>query len=194
MATIDLEGDKRIVKAVQLQAGDLPSGWQERDTSDSNRSKCPDVRSARTSATARGDSPQFSASEITSAESAAYLYADEAAAAKAFEGVSSDATRQCLADELGGRLEQPENGVEIGEPVPERVGATAMADDAEAGRITIPLSRDGTETGIVADLAFVRVGRGLVLMTFANLQEPLDESLRIELTRKVVERLTTELG
>ena len=196
MATIDLEGDKATAKIVQLRQADLPSGWQDRGTTDSNRSKCPDVVAARETATARGDSPQFSASDTTSAESAVYLYTDDAAAAKAFEGMSSDETRQCLADELSGRLEEPTNGVEIGEPVPERVGATAVpgSDDADAGRITIPLSRGGTETGLLADLAFVRVGRGLVLMTFANLAEPLDEELRIELTRTVAERLSAELN
>ena len=50
-----------------------------------------------------------------------------------------------------------------------------------------------SKTGIVADLAFVRVGRGLVLMTYANLAKPLPDALRADLTGKVVDRLTTEL-
>ncbi len=193
MATIDAEGDRATVKAVQLTLEDLPSGWQDSGNDDANRSKCPGAESARETATATGDSPQFTASETTSVESATYLYTDEAAATKAFESVASDETRQCIADELISHLDEPANGVKIGEPVPERVGATALGDDADAGRITIPLSRGETKTGIVADLAFVRVGRGLVLMTYANLAKPLPDALRAELTGKVTDRLTTEL-
>ena len=193
MATIDAEGDQATVKAVQLTLEDLPSGWQDSGNDDKNRSKCPGAESARETATATGDSPQFSASDTTSAESATYLYTDDAAATKAFESVASDETRQCLADELVSRLGDTTNGVEVGEPVPARVGATALGDDADAGRITIPLSRGETRTGIVADLAFVRVGRGLVLMTYANLAKPLPDVLRADLTGKVTERLTAEL-
>ena len=182
LATIDAEGDKRIVADVQLTVGDVPPGWQEIGDNRANRSRCPGPASARETATARDGSPPFTSS-------------DETAAAKAFEDVSSDDTRQCLADELIRRIGGTNDGVEIGDPVPERVGATALGDDADAGRITIPISGDdGSQSEMIADLAFVRVGRGLVLMTYANLVEPLDESLRIDLTGKVVDRLTTELG
>jgi hypothetical protein len=46
--------------------------------------------------------------------------------------------------------------------VPERVGATAVGHAAAAGRIAIAISgADGSRATGVADLAFVRVGRGL---------------------------------
>jgi len=195
MATIDAEGDKATVKAVQLTLEDLPSGWQGEASSGEGRSNCPAVREARETATARGDSPQFSPSETTIAESAAYLYTDDGAATKAFGLVSSAKTLQCLADELVQRVGDPGNGVEIGEPAVEQVQAEPAGDEGAARRITIPLSGDdGSEATAIADLEFARIGRGLVLMTYGNLTEPLDGALRAQLTRTVAERLTTELG
>jgi hypothetical protein len=194
--------DQRIADEAQLTLEDFPTGWQENDENaqEPEQSPCDAVKEARGSTTARGASPDFSEGNNTEAGSFAYIYADEPDAAQAFDALASDETRECLGQSIADELadQAAERGVtgsdlEVGDASTSRVSIDPLGDDREAIRVQVPISSEGVDADYYIDAAYIRVGRGIALLTTIDLLSPFDEELRADLLSKVVRRLSTSL-
>jgi hypothetical protein len=193
--------DERIADQAQLTLDDFPTGWQENDSDDESvESPCEAVKKSKDSAAARGFSPDFSKGENTEAVSYAYIYAAEPEASEVFDALASDDTRDCLgqavADELAKRVEDRAatgSDVEVGDASTSRVSIDPLGDDREALRVQVPFSSEGIDVDLYIDAAYIRVGRGIALLTTSDVFSPFDDELRADLMSKLVRRLSTGL-
>lgn len=195
--TPDAAQERAIAQRAQLCLEDFPADWQENDESDNDPAECQGIREPREATSGRAASPDFQQGNTTLAASAVFLYADEAGAGDAFGKMSARETRVCLAEQMADRVAENADRtgeLTIGEPSTARVRVDPLGDEREGGRVTLPLSVGGFDVDLTVDYAFVRVGRGVALLAFADVLTPFDEDLRAELTSKVVRRLTAELN
>jgi len=196
-STPDPAQEDAIAQRAQLRLEDFPADWQENDESDNDPADCEGVRGPREATSGRAASPDFQQGNTTLAASAVYLYADEAGAGDAFGKMSAQETRVCLAEQLADTVAENADRtgeLAIGVPSTARVRVDPLGDEREGGRVTLPLSVGGLALDLTVDYAFVRVGRGVALLAFADVLTPFDEDLRADLTSKVVRRLTTQLN
>jgi hypothetical protein len=201
MATSDPTPDpaqgRAIAQRAQLRLEDFPADWQENDESDSDPADCEGIRGPREATSGRAASPDFQQGNTTLAASAVFLYADEGGAGDAFGKMSSRETRVCLAEQVADTVAENADRtgeLTIGEPSTARVRVDPLGDQREGGRVTLPLSVGGFDVDLTVDYAFVRVGRGVALLAFADVLTPFDEDLRADLTSKVARRLAAELN
>lgn len=180
--------DEQLAQSAQFVKADFPSDWTESPAGDeSNLTGCEAITSARAATSGRATSPTFTAGATTLAQSFVYVFKDEAAAQAAFDGITSEETRQCLGVDLAKNI-----GGDAGAPAVEEIAVEALGDGSGASRVSIPLQ--GGAVNLVADVVFIRTARGVALTTFANADMPFDEGQRAELLAKLADRLTTALG
>jgi hypothetical protein len=197
----DRAADRRIAEDAVLVLEDFPTGWQQEDEDDDDNEEtdCSGVRDARETLSARATSPRFSQGETKNAENVTYVYGDDPAARTAFAGLASSETRTCIGQDLGERLAEAAGptgqggGTQVGEPETSRVSIELLGDEREAARITVPVSAEGIDVDLIIDLVFVRVGRGIALVTVTDALTPFDEDLKAELTSTVIRRLSAAL-
>jgi len=67
-------------------------------------------------------------------------------------------------------------------------------DESAVSRFTIPIKTSGLSVEYLVDQVFVRVGRGVAYLPFAEISSPFDEGLRNKPTTTVVDRLKTGLA
>jgi hypothetical protein len=197
---VDPAADRRAANQAVMRLADFPSGWQQEDNSAvSEPPPCPGVREAREAATARGEASTFSDGDSTSTTNVTYTYADEQAAKRAFDVWSSRATRLCLGRETGRRVREAsgpggQGFATVGRVSTSRLAVEPLGDDRAAARVTVPLSAPGIDVDISADFVFVRVGRGLVELTFVDTHTRFDADLRKDLIAKLTRRLSAAIS
>jgi hypothetical protein len=195
--TQDPAQERAIAQRAQLRLEDFPADWQENDESENDPADCEGIRGPREATSGRAASPDFQQGSTTFAASAVFLYADEAGAGDAFGKMSARETRVCLAEQVADRVAENADRtgeLTIGEPSTARVRVDPLGDEREGGRVTLPLSVGGFDVDLTVDYVFVRVGRGVALLVFADVLTPFDEDLRADLTSKVVRRVAAELS
>ena len=189
--------DQRVARLAVLRLTDFPAGWAESDKpAETGQSPCQAINSAKSATTARDSSHTFSENnDATQADSTVYVYADTASASRWFGEVSSSATRSCLGDALGKGLAKNAQGqgAKLGEITTSSLSIEPVGDDRAAGRLAIPISSGGATISVTLDLIFVRVDRGIAILTLVDTLTPFDQTLAAKLTRDVVGRLGTGL-
>jgi hypothetical protein len=158
---------------IGLRLSDFPAGWTQYGAG-KDESTCASLEAVRKSAAESHRSPVFEKREGLVATSTVFLYDDAAAAREAFKTLSSETTGRCLATSLGARAATRFDVAPAGD---ERLGLRATA------------AKTKSHPSGVFDLVFVRAGKGMVELVFAQLVEPFDQRLREALTTKVVGRL-----
>jgi hypothetical protein len=190
--------EQRIGAGAQLRLADFPSGWEDGGRNESPPSRCPAVKEAKRTVSARVTSAVFAHGKNTQAESAVYLYSDAATAQQSFAALTTSATRACLARELAARLEKAARAsharLAVGQPRTGRVALDRLGDERNAARITLPVRTRATDVDLIVDIVYIRVGRGLALPFFVDALAPFDPDLRADLTGKVVHRLAARLA
>jgi hypothetical protein len=185
--------DQRVARLAVLRLTDFPAGWAESDKpSETSQSPCQAINSAKSATSARSSSHTFSENnDATQAESSVYVYAATASASRWFGEVSSSATRSCLGDALGKGLAKnvQGQGATVGEITTSSLSIEPVGDDRAAGRFAIPVKSSGGTVTVTLDLIFVRVDRGIAILTLVDTLTPFDETLAAKLTRDVVDRL-----
>jgi hypothetical protein len=153
--------DKRIAHHVQLKLTDFPSGWEQQDKSPSKSTlKCPGVQAVKGTTTARQPSPDFVKSEGTEVDAGVYFFANVSSAKRAFERLSGQATRRCMADAVAKLLEREKTkGVKVGEITSGELSMPSVGDENILGRLTIPVTASGINVDVYLDLVFARQGR-----------------------------------
>ena len=125
-------------------------------------------------------------------ENTVYVYADEATAQEAFDGLTSGRTRQCIGEQLGKRM-AAEAGLEVGRVRTTRLAIDPLGDQFDAARLIFPVSSQDVDVDLIVDVVYVRVGRAANLLLFLNSNSPFDEQLRAGLTAATVRRLSGAL-
>ena len=118
------------------------------------------------------------------------MFASEDAAQEGFGLLSSEDTRECIAEEFGKQLAD-ETDLDVGEVRAARLSIDPLGDEREAARLTVPVTSDGVDVDLVIDIRMIRVGRAADLMLFFNASSPFDEDLAAELTSSTVRRLSS---
>ena len=188
--------DERIASDAQLKLSDFPSGWQQKDSTQeaAAEAKCEGVDAAKAAASARAKSPNFER-QNAQAGNVIYVYADVPGATRAVGELSSQSTRTCIGDALAKNLaNQKPQGATFGKITSGQVSMTPIGDERTAGRLTIPISAQGTTVSACVDLVFVRTGRAVAVFTLLDALTPFDETLRDRLAKTVVDRLDAGLG
>jgi hypothetical protein len=187
----EADASKAIAQAGALELSDFPSGWQEDDEPTRHApSHCDAIRRVRADATAREESPRYEQGDAGIAENLVAVYADEATAETVFDAVASRETRTCLGDELVARIEDQIDEVEVGEAKTDRLAVDPIGTQTDAGRLTLTLTADGSDLDLIIDFTFVRVDRGLMILTTGSPITGPDQELRGRLAAASVERLT----
>jgi hypothetical protein len=183
---------ERIARDSLLTTRDFPAGWAATGAEPSLTVRCGAAVAARRGASARANSPTFSADRSTAVSQTVYVFADESAAARSLAALTATRTRSCLAAQLHRRLARSSTAA-IGKPRSARLATEPLGDDRDAARIRLPAGIDGRTIDVVFDLAFVRVGRALQIVVFADTIEPFDAALRERLTAEAADRLRSNI-
>lgn len=137
------EADKQVAGRSSLRLSDFPTGWEQKDTGESQPSDCSAVKEAKGTANATTTSPQFSSdNDKVQASSATYVYRSIADAERGFTQLSNEATRTCLAKEVAERATK-QNEVTLGEITTGQVRIGGVGDERAASRLTIPVKASG---------------------------------------------------
>ena len=183
---------ERIASTSLLTADDFPPGWAASTAEPSLTVRCAASVAARRAASARANSPTFSTDRSTAVSETVYVFADEATAARSLAALTATRTRSCLAAQLRRRLARTSTAT-IGKPLSVRLPVEPLGDDHAAARIRLPASSDALTIDVVFDLDFVRIGRALQVVVFADTSEPFAGALRERLTAAAADRLRSNL-
>jgi hypothetical protein len=192
-ATPDRASDKQIAEQSGLELEDFPSGWKKVGEGGGEDMSCNSVVAAQGMTTAHWTGDRFGR-EILQSESTVYVFADEATARKGYEQLTSAETPKCLADAMAEGLGRASGEVKFGKTRTSSLQVEAPGDEARGARVMAPFTSRGVKGEVDADLVFARTGRGVALIAFVSAFEPFDESLRGQLTKTAVSRLTQALG
>lgn len=184
--------DKQIARRGLLRQADFPKNWKV-NTSTGEQVKCRTTTAARKAAAAAERSKTFTSGPNTEAESAAYVYASNAAATRHFKPLSGSATTSCLVREIK-RAFTYADSFEVGTVTKAPLQLDETGDDRAGTRITFPVSGKGVDADVLLDVVVVRVGRTLALELFVDAYTPFDEQFREKLTAAQVRRLNDALS
>jgi len=200
----DPADDSQVAQAATLRLADLPPGWaadddEGDDDDETSRIRCKEIQRAREAVSARKSSPDFEEGETKQVQNTVYLFPDEPGAKKAFDGIASRETRECMARELAAalRADLDDDNVEgAGEIETAQVAVDRVADDAMGSRLVVPMreKRSGLRFGLHVDTVFVRDGRSVSILTLMSALTPFDDALRSELTKTAGRRLAEAQG
>jgi hypothetical protein len=190
--------DQRVASDAELRLTDFPAGWKESARAQATgQSPCRSVEAAKAATSARGTSRDFSNNrDVPAAYSAVYLYADATTAGHWFDELSSRDTRSCLAAVLANGLANGSNGVgdKPDEITTGRVALQPIGDERAEARLTVPTGPDGASDDLNAAVIFVRVNRGVAVLTLLDTTKQFDQTLASRLARAVVDRLGARLN
>lgn len=187
--------DQASARNSTLKLSDFPSGWVESDQSSSSGSTCPSVEPAKNAASGKAKTPTFGKGETDAVENSVYIYATVAEAQRVFPGLSGSETRACIArsTEKEAKKNATENA-KFGQATSGQLSAPPLGDESAAGRVTVPYTNASLSFSLNIDLQFVRVGRGVQVLTFLTLPGTFDSTLEAKLTRTAASRLKAELA
>lgn len=187
--------DQATARDSTLRLSDFPSGWVESDKSSSSGSTCPSVEPAKNAVSGKAKTPTFGKGETDAVENSVYIYATVAEAQRVFPGLSGSETRACIAHntEKEAKKAATENA-KFGQASSGQLSAPALGDESAAGRVTVPYMVGSLTFSLNVDLQFVRVGRGVQVLTFLTLPGTFDSTLEAKLTRTAADRLKAELA
>ena len=185
--TVAPDSDTQLAKRSLLTLDDFPASWEQVKKPDM-RVFCPAYTDARRNASGVGQSPQFAQGSLLEAAAAVYLYADDAAAARAFRAISSRATRRCYIDETTKALADG-GASEVRDVRVRRLSLGRLGDQRAGARFIFPLTAAGVELDLNIDLTYVRRGRALSLVFCLKAGGAFDSRLRRDLVAKQAGRL-----
>jgi hypothetical protein len=173
---------------------DFPPGWVQSDKA-SPGAKCPSVESAKKATSGHAKPPEFDRGENDVVTNAVYIYPTVAEAQRGFSALSGSETRACLANsaEQAAKKSAPE-GVKFGQASTGQLSARPIGDESTAGRVTIPYTVGIVSFTLSSDLQFVRVGRGIQVLSFITAPGTFDSGLKAKLTRTATDRLKAQLA
>jgi hypothetical protein len=187
--------DQATARDSTLKVSDFPSGWVESDKSSSSGSTCPSVEPAKNSASGKAKTPTFGKGETDAVENSVYIYATVAEAQRVFPGLSGSETRACIAHNTEKEVNKNATGsAKFGQATSGQLSAPPLGDESAAGRVTVPYTNAGLSFSLNIDLQFVRVSRGVQVLTFLTLPGTFDSTLEAKLTRTAANRLKAELA
>jgi len=188
----DAPSDAAIARGSLLRLGDLPSGWTAQKAGETT-GRCDTIEAAKRKVSARVTSPTFSRNETTVASGTVYLFADAAAASTAFRSLTSQQTRECIADVLRSGLAKTSTA-RFGKPRTGDLAVGSVGDDRAAARLTLPATDEGVHVRLFVDVVYVRVGRGVEIELFSAAPRPFDAALRSRLAAVTARRLAANLA
>ena len=195
----EVPADHAIASGALLTLPDFPTGWQQQDQSGGKSSlTCTAIATARASLSGRATSPQFAKGSDDFVDDVVYVYPSASAAQTSFAGLSSPTDRLCIGKALGDQLAKAaaSNGstkATFGQPSSGALSISPVGDQSAAGRITIPYTVQGLNPDAVVDLVFVRVDRGIQILSFIGSAGAFDPTVESDLTRTAADRLAAQL-
>lgn len=196
----EVPADHAIASGALLTLPDFPTGWQQQDQSGGKSSlTCPAIATARASLSGRATSPQFAKGSDDFVDDVVYVYPSASAAQTSFAGLSGATDRLCIGKALGNQLAKAaastsSTKVTFGQPSSAVLSISPVGDQAAAGRITIPYTVQGVNLEAVVDLVFVRVDRGIQILSFIGSAGAFDPTAETDLTRAATNRLAAQLN
>lgn len=127
-----------------------------------------------------------------------YVYPSASEAQTSFAGLSGATDRLCIGKALGDQLAKAAESssatkVTFGQPSAGALSISPVGDQSAAGRITIPYTVQGLNPDAVVDLVFVRVDRGIQILSFIGSADAFDPTVEADLTRTAANRLAAQL-
>jgi hypothetical protein len=181
--------DKLQAKRIVLRLSDFPTGW--RAQASKNESKEPDCLKldlGDLTVTGKASSRDFVNGQITSATSAARLFANEQQARAAYKRIASEKLTKCFSDFM---RSQSTSDAKVTDTSFGRLGFPKLADESAAYQIAVTLKAQGLTPTVYVDLVFIRQTRATAILLFIDLFSPFDEQLKEQLARTVAGRMTT---
>jgi hypothetical protein len=159
------------------------------------KSPCSGIQSAKDASTGRAAAPTFKQGDTDTVDDAVYVWASKAEAQRGFAQLSSQATRECMADYSKKEAEQGASGqAKFGAPESGQLSIPAAGEQSAAGRVSIPYTVSGLSLTLTLDVVFVRADRGVHILLVTDATGTPDSGLEAELTRTAAQRLQTELA
>lgn len=192
----DRAADKRVARGSQLKLADFPSGWVQQGSAQRSgpASKCPGVEAVKAETSARSTSPTFVRGAGPQVNASVYIFSDAANATQAFARLSGESTRRCLAHTIGkAAASANQQGVQLGKVTTGELSMPPVGSESAVGRFTVPVMTNGANVSTFLDVVFVRVGRGIAIVNYADVSTPFGEALRNRLTRTLAGRLRAGL-
>lgn len=195
----EVPADHAIASGALLTLPDFPTGWEQQDQSAGKSSlTCQAIATARASLSGRATSPQFAKASDDFVDDVVYVYPSASEAQTSFAGLSGATDRLCIGKALGDQLAKAAESssatkVTFGQPSAGALSISPVGDQSAAGRITIPYTVQGLNPDAVVDLVFVRVDRGIQILSFIGSADAFDPTVEADLTRTAANRLAAQL-
>ena len=195
----EVPADHAIASGALLTLPDFPTGWEQQDQSAGKSSlTCQAIATARASLSGRATSPQFAKASDDFVDDVVYVYPSASEAQTSFAGLSGATDRLCIGKALGDQLAKAAESssatkVTFGHPSAGALSISPVGDQSAAGRITIPYTVQGLNPDAVVDLVFVRVDRGIQILSFIGSADAFDPTVEADLTRAAANRLAAQL-
>ena len=206
----NVAADKALATAALWKLSDFPTGWtakpQTQDSSDKKfvamLANCVGGSSTFFQSTASGaESPEFDDTNNNSAYEDVDYYSTAGDLASKFALLKSANFPTCLANTFNSFVKEeiahpssstdtlPKNA-SIGKATVAAMSFPALGDESVAYRVTVPITYQGFNVDIYADLIAARKGRAVTSMTFTSALNGFDTSMEEQLANLAVSRLT----
>lgn len=196
------DADEAAAAEIVLTLDDMPAGFTEGEPQDADEDESMLDPLAECLGVDRGlldpDNPEAKSPEFDSVGGSQVsvevsFRASPEHAGQAFDLVAMEATPGCYAETLTsaitGQTAPDGSRVEVGEVTFEPLSFPDLGDQSTAFRVSVPLSAQGQEVEVFADVAAVRVGRVVVSGTFLAERRPFDTDVAAGLVETMVDRV-----